>query len=413
MGKENKQSIWKELWLEYKSELIFGVVLGIIVVASYRLAAFIPEDIFERFINPSENIATIVVCLYGAWMLSRHLEGNRLRQSWMWVLLIWAAIISVSLVLRYGYKMMAVGGTPGDPLYNASLTLGNLLACLLFIYPSQVLRPEWLTWRKVFGLVAPMVIVGIIDYFLPANLIYLIMLYPAIIFVLLLMHVRKYRRWCEKHYSSMDKIDAQWVVKYLIILLLIGVSFYFIGFWYIPNRLFTQQWMLLFILAYSTEKILFRPDPWSEVVLNDEGGQVSSTNVSSSKEDSQTPSNGEVFKEERAVFEAWMEKEKPYLNPDFQLMDLRQVLPTNRTYLSQFINTEYGCNFYQLVSRYRIEEAKQLMRQNPSMKMQEVAANSGFSSPTVFGRVFARETGMTPTEWSSQCDNIYASEGSA
>ena len=54
----------------------------------------------------------------------------------------------------------------------------------------------------------------------------------------------------------------------------------------------------------------------------------------------------------------WMVQSKPYLNPDLRLMDLREVLPMNRTYLSQFIHDEFDCSFFQFVNRYRIEEAK-------------------------------------------------------
>ena len=96
-----------------------------------------------------------------------------------------------------------------------------------------------------------------------------------------------------------------------------------------------------------------------------------------------------------------MQTEKPYLNPEFRLLDMRQILPLNRTYLSQFINTEYGCNFYQYVTNYRLDEAKRLMREHPEMKMLDVAEQCGFSSPTVFARVFAREMGMSPKEWSA------------
>ena len=100
-----------------------------------------------------------------------------------------------------------------------------------------------------------------------------------------------------------------------------------------------------------------------------------------------------------------METEKPYLNKDFRLTDLMQVLPMNRTYLSQFIMQQYECNFYQLVAHYRIEEAKRLMREYPDLKFQEIAERSGFASPVVFTRTFVRETGVTPSEWSKRIDN--------
>ena len=97
-----------------------------------------------------------------------------------------------------------------------------------------------------------------------------------------------------------------------------------------------------------------------------------------------------------------METDKPYLNPNFRLTDLRQVLPMNRTYLSQFINTEYGCTFYQFVTNYRIREAQQLMTNHPEMKLADVAALAGFSSPVVFSRIFTKEMNMTPREWVAQ-----------
>ena len=165
-----------------------------------------------------------------------------------------------------------------------------------------------------------------------------------------------------------------------------GLSFYFIVFWYVPNRMFTQQWVFLLILVYSTEQILFRKDPWEELLKED--GKFDNTSSS----DEASPAN-------RQLFEQWMDEKKPYLNPDFQLNDLRTVLPMNRTYLSQFVNSEYGCSFYMLVNRYRIAEAKRLMIEQPDLKIQDIADRCGFSSRRVFSQIFTRETGTTPTEW--------------
>lgn len=377
---------WRQLWLDYRSEFFFGAVLGVLVVFSYWAASFIPEDFFETFINPVQYVAMIMVCLFGAFLMYRHHEGVEMRRSWGTVLLIWALTEIVLLILRYGFGYMAVGGTSDDPLYNTSLTIGNMLAWLLFIYPSQVLWPGWLTWTKAAVIVLPMIIVGVIDYYVPANLIYIIMLYPIAIFFLLCRHIRMYRRWCEDNFSSMDNIDVQWIVRYLIMLALLGLSFYFIVFRYVPNRMFTQQWVFLLILGYSTEQILFRKDPWEELLKED--GKIDNTSSS----DEASPAN-------RQLFEQWMDEKKPYLNPDFQLNDLRAVLPMNRTYLSQFVNSEYGCSFYMLVNRYRIAEAMRLMTEQPDLKIQDIADRCGFSSRRVFSQIFTRETGTTPTEW--------------
>ncbi len=394
---------FREFWLDYRSEVFFALVLSAMMVCSYWAASFIPEEVFDIYINPIQYIATVTVCFYGAWVVYRHHGGNRLRKSWATTLVIWGVIDSLLLVGRYGCGIRAVGGTPDDPLYNSSLVIGNVLAWLLYVYPTQMLRPQWLTWNKVAVFVLPMVVLGVVDYFIQTNLILIIMLYPFCIFLMLCRHVRNYRRWCEDNFSSMDNIDVQWIVRYLTVLFLLGVSFYFIVFWYVPNRMFTQQWLLFLILAYSTEQILFRRDPWEEVQGDDVQSTTETPQTLSNGEASnlQTPSNGEALETERRLFEHWMAEGKPYRNPDFQLTDLRAVLPTNRTYLSQFLNDAYGCSFYQLVNRYRVEEAQRLMSAHPDMKLTEIASACGFSSPAVFSRTFTRQTGLSPREWSA------------
>lgn len=391
---------FRDFWWEYRSEVFFGLGLAALTVFSYWGAAFIPEDIFEYCINPAQYMATISVCFYGAWVLYRHLDNNRLRIVWARTLVIWGLIDVLALVLRYGFGIKAIGGTPDDPLYNASLTLGNLLAWLLFVYPSMVLRPDWLTWKKAFYLLSPVILLGIIDFFVKANLIQVIMIYPVVIFVLLCRHISKYRQWCEENFSTMDNIDVQWIVRYLIMLFIAGMAFYFIGFVYLPNRMFTQQWLLFLIIAYSTEQILYRKDPWALLMDEPADTHADETAVPQVEKEERTT----FTEKDRILFEQWMIAEKPYLNPDFQLNDLRAILPVNRTYLSRFVNAEYGCSFYKLVNRYRVAEAKRIMHANPKLRVAEVALQCGYSSVNVFSRIFVQETGMAPRDWLRQSD---------
>ena len=145
----------------------------------------------------------------------------------------------------------------------------------------------------------------------------------------------------------------------------------------------------MFVLGYTTDQVLHRPDPWE---------RLHSTAVEEEKKEEPDPANAAY----RATLETWLEKEKPYLNPDFQLMDLRHVLPMNRTYLSRFIRDEFGCTFYQFVNKYRIEEAKRLMTEQPNLTIEEVAVRSGFSSRSSFTQTFTKETGLSPREWSTK-----------
>ena len=379
-----KQDI-RNSWLDYQSEVIFGVVLIALTVLSYWLGTFIPEQVFECYINPVQYISTIAVCLFGAYLLYQHKDQNILRRSWANVLLLWGCVDILALGCRYILHITAIGGTPDDPLFNASATLGNFLAFLLFIYPTQVLRPGWLNWWRAMLLLLPMLVLGVIDYYVPLNLLPFIMVYPVIIFVTLCRHISKYRQWCEDNFSTLDDIDVQWIVRYLTMLAVAGIAFYFIVFWYVPNRMLTQQWLFLLMFSYTTERVLYRPDPWQRL-----------RTIEPEAEPTETEQPYTAYK---ATLEAWLESEKPYLNPDFQLSDLRQVLPMNRTYLSQLINTEYGCSFYRWVNGLRIREAKRLMTEQPDMTLDEVSKQCGFAYRRNFSRIFVETTGMTPSDW--------------
>lgn len=92
--------------------------------------------------------------------------------------------------------------------------------------------------------------------------------------------------------------------------------------------------------------------------------------------------------------EDYFEKEKPYLNSSLNLNDIAIALNTNRTYLSQVINQEYGMNFYSFVNQYRIKYALSLINKNVTIDY--VFEESGFKSKSVFYRQFKEVTGMTP-----------------
>lgn len=103
--------------------------------------------------------------------------------------------------------------------------------------------------------------------------------------------------------------------------------------------------------------------------------------------------------EHKVCFEQWMRRRKPYLQATFKLTDVSEVLPVNRSYLSRLFNEGYGMSFSRVVSRYRIEEAKRLMKKHPRMVLKQLSELCGFTSPNVFHRTFVKETGMTPKQY--------------
>jgi AraC-like DNA-binding protein len=362
---------------------------------NYYLSQFIPVEFMENVLTPIQHGANTAICWVGAWILFRHSDGMRMRKVYGFALLTWGVAEVVFMVQQFVWHM-PVFQFGNEALSAFKMLAGNILGWLLLLYPTEALRPHWLNWKRAVIQLLPMVVFVVLDYALLVDLSLLIAAYPALLFVLVLTHLRAYRIWCEENYSSMDSIDVQWIVRYLFMLLVVGLSYLYMMVSDSPTRAFTQNMLLFFVFVYSTEQILYRKDPWGNV----QGDEVQG-------DDAQGTGKIEELQaaSPKSVVEQWMEQEKPYLNPDFQLMDLRRVLPMNRSYLSKFIHDEYGCSFYQFVTRYRLEEAKRLLRDQPDLTVAEVATRSGFSNRIVFSRTFSKEMGISPREWSLQCNH--------
>ena len=389
---------FRKFFVEYRSEVVFGLVLTATMVLSYILAPLIPIDLFRKIIYPVQNTAIITVLLINTWAMSRHSDGIRVRYVYAWITGTLSVLMIAGACLRLSVNADL---QPAEGIFGFEgweMVGGDLIAWLLLAYPSELLQPGWLNWKRALKRILPVIVLGVIDWLIPLDLRWLLALVPVVWVALLFMHARAYRKYCEENFSSVEQTDERWVIRYLVMLLVLGASYIYLCFSSEPTRLFTQQWLILFALIYTNDQIIFRSRPWIEDAEKEESAENVENAPETASEVNADTSNAEY----RAALEQWMTSEKPYTNPEFRLLDLREVLPLNRTYLSQLINAEYGCNFYQFVTRYRLEDAKRLMQDHPDMKMQDVAEQCGFSSPTVFARIFVRETGQTPSEWSSR-----------
>ncbi|MBY0435869.1 MAG: helix-turn-helix domain-containing protein [Cyclobacteriaceae bacterium] len=108
--------------------------------------------------------------------------------------------------------------------------------------------------------------------------------------------------------------------------------------------------------------------------------------------------------DQKAILEklsALMKSEKPFLKPEFSLPDLAAQLKTSTHQLSQVINEGLGKSFFEMTAKYRMEEAKQLLKDQPNIKVEEIAEQVGYNSKSSFNTAFKKLTGKTPSEWRS------------
>jgi len=100
----------------------------------------------------------------------------------------------------------------------------------------------------------------------------------------------------------------------------------------------------------------------------------------------------------QATIDRWVDA-KGYCERGITMAQLAVAMNTNRSYLSQHINTRYGCNFNTWLMQLRVEEAKRLMLASPTLPLDEVASRVGFSSKSHFMSCFKSLEDTTPGQW--------------
>jgi len=96
-----------------------------------------------------------------------------------------------------------------------------------------------------------------------------------------------------------------------------------------------------------------------------------------------------------------MEKEKPYLNPDITLPELASLIDIPAYQLSRVINEKFGCNFFDFINGYRVNEVKTKINDPAfsNLSLLGIAFDCGFNSKSAFNRIFKKMTGLTPSEY--------------
>jgi len=89
-------------------------------------------------------------------------------------------------------------------------------------------------------------------------------------------------------------------------------------------------------------------------------------------------------------------------NPSFDINALLQKIPLHKDYFRKLFSDSTGVTPLHFMTQKRISYAKQLLsaRKSVGLNIKEIAMRSGFSDPYYFSRVFKKETGVSPANWS-------------
>ncbi|MDF2651196.1 MAG: hypothetical protein K0Q73_7001 [Paenibacillus sp.] len=87
---------------------------------------------------------------------------------------------------------------------------------------------------------------------------------------------------------------------------------------------------------------------------------------------------------------------------DLGLTDMAKHFNLSPNYISYLIKDHIGDNFKEYLNEYRVKQAKRLMNENPTIKINDLAGRVGCNNVNTFIRIFKRYEGVSPGQYMKQ-----------
>jgi two-component system response regulator YesN len=88
-----------------------------------------------------------------------------------------------------------------------------------------------------------------------------------------------------------------------------------------------------------------------------------------------------------------------YYMEDLPLITVAESVYVSEYYLSHLFRKEMNLTFSDYVAKVRIDKAREIMRNDPSARIQEIAIKTGFNDPNYFAKIFKKLMGANPREY--------------
>lgn len=218
----------------------------------------------------------------------------------------------------------------------------------------------------------------------------------SIYLVQILKITRRYKATAEEELSNIEYVDVSWLNTFLyaFILVFVFLAIMFVGAIHQFNTCWISRMVSLVFsvtIFYLGYKGLFQQSIFSNT-KSIEQADVEKPLVAKPK----LVDTGLT----RVLLE-YMEKNKPHHDAELTLTSLASRVGMGRNQLSEVINNEIGCNFYDFVNKYRVEDVKLLMvdKRYDDFTILAIAYEAGFPSKSTFNSIFKKHTGLTPSQY--------------
>ncbi|HAY3549961.1 helix-turn-helix domain-containing protein [Elizabethkingia meningoseptica] len=211
--------------------------------------------------------------------------------------------------------------------------------------------------------------------------------------------IQRHRKNIEGFASNKENIDLNWIryIIYAFIAASVIAAFYNIFTTQKSLNIYINLFFLVvvYLVAFHTvrQKEIYPKGLRIEDVIaeSDETGTNSKNKLVDDAE----------LEELKIKLTILMEKDKPYLDNDLNLVRLAEKMCISGHQLSYVINQGFEENFFYFVNKYRVKKAMELLKNSEYDKLTILAIGfeSGFNSKTSFNTAFKKITTFTPTDY--------------
>jgi len=296
-----------------------------------------------------------------------------------------------------------------------STTFSFLYGPLLFFYFKRVISNYKFVWKDIVHLVPSVVLLFyIIPYYgmsgsekleillqqesflLPGANVIIIgkILSLALYSVLIVQLYKKYKG----SKSKQNKNATLWQRNMVAIFVIYSVSYLFyagaitdlIQFPWMLNLQIVIMVALVFYVAYIA---YVRPEIFKGNIK-----LVDPISLYKYKKSGLTPSFSSDLKDKLVQL---LNDDKIYRQSNINLNNLADLLDTTRHNTSQVINEHFQLNFFELINKYRIEEAIEILQNDTqgNLNIIDVAYEVGFNNKVTFNKSFKKYYNQTPSQY--------------
>ena len=263
------------------------------------------------------------------------------------------------------YIITEIGERKRFPVYH--FILPSCLSVTIFVIAFIV--PFHQRWNAIYDNEASLINANIDIAFI------ICILLNILYFVLSLLRIKSYKRQVSDYSADIHRMSLDWlsfIILFRVVLQILPIAGLILGI-----GLFNE---LGFIWAFTTLPAVFTHIVLCLNILSENYVIIEPVTA---KEKKMTVS-GNYAQLGRQRVEKYLEDEKPYLNPEFKITDMSRDLFSNRTYISAFINREYGMNFNRFINNYRLKEVERLqleaVQRKQKISLMEIVIHAGFSN---------------------------------